>query len=126
MSASGAISRSVSSIFSPALTPEGSKGCTPLILIPGARAPGLRRYSWLRIEEVTAWFSDTNISREARVVASLNRPASNLTGVAGLANETAAKRLELLHKLVPATELIAMLGGNQADVASQAGRWLRR
>ena len=53
-------------------------------------------------------------------MASLNRPASNLTGVAGLANETAAKRLELLHKLVPATELIAMLGGNQADVASQA------
>jgi len=37
---------------------------TPLILIPGARARGLRRYSWLRIEKVTAWFGDTDISRE--------------------------------------------------------------
>ena len=57
---------------------------------------------------------------EIGLVASLNRPGGNLTGVADLVAETAAKRLELLHKLVPATELIAMLVGNQADVASQA------
>ena len=30
-----------------------------LIVIPGAWARGLRRYSRLRIEKVTAWFSDT-------------------------------------------------------------------
>jgi putative ABC transport system substrate-binding protein len=57
---------------------------------------------------------------ELGLVASLSRPGGNLTGVAVLIAETAAKRLELLHKLVPATELIAMLVGNQADVASQA------
>ena len=45
---------------------------------------------------------------ELGLVASLNRPGGNLTGVAGLVAETAAKRLELLHKSVPTTELIAV------------------
>jgi putative ABC transport system substrate-binding protein len=57
---------------------------------------------------------------ELGLVASLSRPGGNLNGVAALVAEIAAKRLELLHKLVPATELIAMLVGNEADVASQA------
>ena len=54
------------------------------------------------------------------LVASLNRPGSNLTGVAALVNEIAAKRLELLHKSVPATESIAMLSGPVAEASSQA------
>jgi putative ABC transport system substrate-binding protein len=60
------------------------------------------------------------------LVASLNRPGGNLTGVAVLLAEIAAKRLELLHKLVPATELIAMFSGpadssfNQAEASVQA------
>jgi putative ABC transport system substrate-binding protein len=43
------------------------------------------------------------------LVASLNRPTGNLTGVAVLAGDIAPKRLALLHELVPTITSIAML-----------------
>jgi putative ABC transport system substrate-binding protein len=43
------------------------------------------------------------------IVASLNRPGGNLTGVSALTVEIGAKQLELLHELVPAAILIALL-----------------
>jgi putative tryptophan/tyrosine transport system substrate-binding protein len=49
------------------------------------------------------------------LVASLSRPGGNVTGVIALTNEIAEKRLELLHKAVPAVETIALLVG-PADV----------
>jgi putative ABC transport system substrate-binding protein len=64
------------------------------------------------------------------VVASLNRPGGNLTGVAILGPDLMAKRLELLHKIVPAADLIAVLVGSAAsnyqinltrDIQSAAG-----
>jgi putative tryptophan/tyrosine transport system substrate-binding protein len=46
---------------------------------------------------------------EAGIVTSLSHPGSNLTGVAYLNVEVAAKRLDLLHKAVPAATSVALL-----------------
>jgi putative ABC transport system substrate-binding protein len=46
---------------------------------------------------------------EMGLIASLNRPGGNLTGVSGLNIDIFAKRLELLHELAPAATQIAVL-----------------
>src|SRR6516164_2079609 len=43
------------------------------------------------------------------VVASLNRPGGNMTGVSNLSTEMGAKQLELLHAVIPSATVIALL-----------------
>ena len=43
------------------------------------------------------------------LVESLNRPGGNLTGATTLTLEVGAKRLEMLHQLVPAAKIIGVL-----------------
>jgi putative tryptophan/tyrosine transport system substrate-binding protein len=54
------------------------------------------------------------------LVASLNRPGANVTGVSSFSNGLAAKRLGLLHDLLPQASVIAVLvNPNFPDAAEQ-------
>jgi putative ABC transport system substrate-binding protein len=46
---------------------------------------------------------------ELGLVASLNRPGSNVTGVTGLAGEANVKLLELITEIVPAAQVVGAL-----------------
>jgi putative ABC transport system substrate-binding protein len=57
---------------------------------------------------------------ELGLVASLNRPGSNLTGVVSLNVELEQKRLELLHELVPsATTMAALINSTSPNAETQ-------
>jgi putative ABC transport system substrate-binding protein len=43
------------------------------------------------------------------IVASLNRPGGNITGIAGLQAELAPKRLQLIHDLIPTAAVFGVL-----------------
>jgi putative tryptophan/tyrosine transport system substrate-binding protein len=56
------------------------------------------------------------------LVASLNRPGSNVTGVSFLNSVLAAKRLELLHQIVPKATIIAAMSENSSSPDIEAER----
>ena len=53
------------------------------------------------------------------LVASLNRPGGNITGVTFFTTELVAKRVELLHGLIPQSTTIAYLGDLQIVVGQE-------
>jgi putative ABC transport system substrate-binding protein len=54
------------------------------------------------------------------LVASLNRPGANLTGIAGLAIELAPKRLQLVHDLIPNAASFGVLADPAASLQAAA------
>ena len=56
------------------------------------------------------------------LVASLNRPGGNLTGVNVLTTDLEGKRLEMLSELVPASAPIAVLINPQGDLAEHQAK----
>jgi ABC-type uncharacterized transport system substrate-binding protein len=65
------------------------------------------------------------------LVASLNRPGGNITGIAALQAELVAKRIEILHELVPKAKVAALLvnpdnpyTGPEARAVQEAARSL--
>ena len=62
---------------------------------------------------------------EFGIVASLNRPGGNLTGVSGLNIELGPKRLELLHELLPTATTMATLVNPANPNAEKASRQLQ-
>jgi putative tryptophan/tyrosine transport system substrate-binding protein len=59
---------------------------------------------------------------EDGVVGSLNHPGGNVTGVNIIGVEIAGKRLDLLRKLVPSAERIALLSGRSVTPFTRAER----
>ena len=55
------------------------------------------------------------------LVASLNRPGGNVTGVTQLAAEVAPKRLEFLHELIPGATSFALLVNPSSPAFTEAG-----
>jgi ABC-type uncharacterized transport system substrate-binding protein len=56
------------------------------------------------------------------LVASLNRPGGNITGVANLTVEVGPKRLELLHELMPAATVFALIVNPTSPLAQIESR----
>jgi putative tryptophan/tyrosine transport system substrate-binding protein len=56
----------------------------------------------------------------AGLVASLNRPGANITGMSGQAAELSAKRLQLLNDIVPGKKLFAVLGNPDTPFTASA------
>jgi putative tryptophan/tyrosine transport system substrate-binding protein len=59
--------------------------------------------------EIPIVFSAADDPVRLGLVASFNRPGGNLTGVSLISGELVAKRLDLLHKLIPNAAVIALL-----------------
>jgi putative ABC transport system substrate-binding protein len=100
----------------PALAAELVRSHAAVIAAVGGNVSGLAAKAATATIPIVAVGSDPD---KVGLVASLNRPGGNVTGVSPLNYVLDAKRLELLHELVPTAAMIAALVNPSSPVAGR-------
>jgi putative ABC transport system substrate-binding protein len=88
------------------------------VMVVGGGTTGTREV--IKANRTTPIVFTTTVDPVAEgIVASLNRPGGNATGVTSIANEILVKLLELLHDVMPAASTIGLLANPSNPVTSQ-------
>jgi putative ABC transport system substrate-binding protein len=100
----------------PALAADLLRRQVSVIIVAGAALADIQAVRALD-PSIPIVFSTAADPVQAGMVASLNRPTGNITGVSNLGAEVGPKRLEVLHELVPQVSSIAYLSTMAGDNA---------